>query len=578
MRKKYNKNVKNKYNNKRKQKYKKSKLKVIPLGGLGEIGKNMTMLEYEDHILIVDAGMTFPNANQMGVDIVIPDITYLEENKEKIRGIVLTHGHEDHYGGVPYILKRISTKVYSTKLTSALLEKKLEEHGINKNLLKVVNYGQKVQLGAFEVEFIRASHSIPDACSINVKTPVGNIFFTGDFKIDYTPIDGVVMDLPRIAEIGREGVLAMFAESTNVEREGYTDGQMKRQQTLKDIFRDAKARLIVATFASSLHRVQQIITASEKLGRKVALSGRSMITNVGVAMENGYLDVKKNTIIPISDINKYRPQEITIITTGSQGEPMSALSRLARGEHKQIKLKQDDTIVISANPIPGNEESIGIVINNLMEKGSKVIYSSIADVHVSGHACQEELKLIHTLVKPKFFIPMHGELRHLKKHAQLARDLGMPEENIFIGENGTIIEFTENSCKFNGKVVAGEVLVDGLGIGDVGSIVLRDRKILSEDGLIVITVTIDKESRDIVSGPEILSRGFVYVKESRDLMQDIKDEATRVIKEAGYNEITDWNIIKTNLRTNIRSLVYKSMEREPMILTVIMEADLTNGN
>ncbi len=556
---------------------KNNKLKVIPLGGLGEIGKNMTVIEYKDDIIVVDAGLTFPNSTQMGVDVVIPDVTYLVQNKEKIRGIVLTHGHEDHYGGVPYLLKKINTKVYSTKLTSALLETKFEEHGLNKNLIKVVNYGQKIKFGEFEVEFIRASHSIPDAACIRVKTPVGTLLFTGDFKIDYTPIDGVKMDLPRIAELGKEGILALFCDSTNVEREGYTLSERTVGDTLSNIFREAQARVIVATFASNLHRVQQIITGSEKLGRKVALSGRSMVTNVGVANELGYLKIKENTLININDINKYNPSEITIITTGSQGEPMSALSRLARGEHRQINLQKDDTIILSATPIPGNEESVGTVINNLMERGAKVIYSALAEVHVSGHACQEELKLIHTLANPKFFVPVHGEIRHLKKHAQLARSLGMPKENIIISSNGGIIEFTKDSAKLNGSVIAGDVLVDGLGVGDVGSVVLRDRKILSEDGLIVVTVTIDKYSREIVSGPEILSRGFVYVKESENLMNDIKQEATRVIIEAGRKDITDWNTIKYNLRTNLKALVYKEIEREPMILTVIMEAEVENA-
>ena len=556
---------------------KNNKLKVIPLGGLGEIGKNMTVIEYKDDIIVVDAGLTFPNSTQMGVDVVIPDVTYLVQNKEKIRGIVLTHGHEDHYGGVPYLLKKINTKVYSTKLTSALLETKFEEHGLNKNLIKVVNYGQKIKFGEFEVEFIRASHSIPDAACIRVKTPVGTLLFTGDFKIDYTPIDGVKMDLPRIAELGKEGILALFCDSTNVEREGYTLSERTVGDTLSNIFREAQARVIVATFASNLHRVQQIITGSEKLGRKVALSGRSMVTNVGVANELGYLKIRENTLININDINKYNPSEITIITTGSQGEPMSALSRLARGEHRQINLQKDDTIILSATPIPGNEESVGTVINNLMERGAKVIYSALAEVHVSGHACQEELKLIHTLANPKFFVPVHGEIRHLKKHAQLARSLGMPKENIIISSNGGIIEFTKDSAKLNGSVIAGDVLVDGLGVGDVGSVVLRDRKILSEDGLIVVTVTIDKYSREIVSGPEILSRGFVYVKESENLMNDIKQEATRVIIEAGRKDITDWNTIKYNLRTNLKALVYKEIEREPMILTVIMEAEVENA-
>lgn len=551
---------------------KQNKLKVIPLGGLGEIGKNMTVVEYKDDLIIVDCGLTFPDENMLGVDVVIPDITYLEQNKHKIRGIVLTHGHEDHYGAIPYVLKKIDTDVYATRLTLGLLTNKFKEHNLTTKNLKVVQAGDKVQLGCFNVEFIQASHSIPDSCSIGINTPMGTIIFTGDFKIDYTPIDGTLMDLPRLAELGNRGVLAMFADSTNVERPGYTMSERTVGQTFKSLFQDAPARIIVATFASNLHRVQQVITAAEHYGRKVAVSGRSMENNLTVARELNYIKAKEDTFIELHELNNYDPDKVVLLTTGSQGEPMAALSRMAYGEHRRVQLVPDDTVIISASPIPGNEKTVSKVINNLTEIGVDVIYSSLADVHVSGHACQEELKLIHTLVKPKYFVPVHGEQRHLKIHAELAMSLGMAEENVLVGKTGDVFEFTRRSAMINGSVPSGNILVDGLGVGDVGSVVLKDRKHLSEDGLIIVAVTVDKNNKRVISGPEIISRGFVYVKESGDLMDGARKLVEKTLADCETKRIRDWSTIKHNIRDSLRSFVYSKMGRNPMILPVIMEA------
>ena len=548
-----------------------NKLKIIPLGGMGEIGKNITVIEYKDDIILVDCGLTFPEEEMLGIDVVIPDITYLIKNKEKIRGIVLTHGHEDHIGGIPYLLKKLRVPIYGTKLTLGLLETKFKEHRLENVSLNTVTYGDKVKLGVFEVEFIKTGHSIPDSAALAIHTPVGIIVHTGDFKIDYTPIDGDIIDLNRFAELGKKGVLALMADSTNAERPGYTMSEKTVGDTFKRIFTGHTGRILVATFASNVHRIQQIINASEDNGRKIVLSGRSMLNTIGVSYELGYLKIKDGTLIDINDMNKYPSSEITIITTGSQGEPMSALTRIAAGEHRKIELQNDDLVIISATPIPGNEKTVSKVINNLVEKGTNVIYEALADVHVSGHACQEELKLIQTLVKPKFFIPVHGEFRHLKKHAELAESIGTPRENIFIMDNGNILEFTKDEATIGGKVPSGNILVDGLGVGDVGNIVLRDRKHLSEDGLIVVVVTMSKKERKVVAGPDIISRGFVYVRESEDLMEEARNIVKDVLLDCEKRNITDWATLKSNIRDTLRNHLYGKIKRNPMILPIIME-------
>ncbi len=551
---------------------KKEKLKIIPLGGLGEVGKNINVLEYKDDIILIDCGMTFPEDEMLGVDIVIPDITYLFKNKDKIRGLVLTHGHEDHIGAIPYTLKRLNIPIYGTKLTLGLLETKFKEHKLDNVDLNVVKHGDFVKLGKhFQVEFMATGHSIPDASALAVHTPVGTIVHTGDFKVDYTPISGEIIDLTRFAELGKEGVLCLMADSTNAEKPGYTMSESTVGKTFKEMFANATGRILVATFASNVYRVQQIITAAERNNRKVILSGRSMINTTTVAKELGYLKVEEGTFIDINDMNKYNKDEIVLITTGSQGEPMSALTRIAFGEHRKISLLEDDLVIISATPIPGNEKTVSKIINKLIEKGTEVIYEALAEVHVSGHAKQEELKLIHTLLKPKFFIPAHGEYKHLKAHADLAHNLGMAKEDIFILENGQSVEFTEKTAKRGPIVPSGNILVDGLGVGDVGNIVLRDRKHLSEDGLIVVVMSIDKKTRKVISGPDIISRGFVYVRESEDLMDESREIVKKVLEDCEKNRITDWTTLKFNVRDALRSFFYGKIKRNPMILPIIME-------
>ncbi|AFS78353.1 RNA-metabolising metallo-beta-lactamase [Gottschalkia acidurici 9a] len=546
------------------------KLRIIPLGGLYEVGKNITVIEYNDEIIVIDCGLTFPEEEMLGIDVVIPDITYLLKNREKIKGIVLTHGHEDHIGALPYVLKRINVPVYGTKLTLGLLENKLKEHNIQNAKLHIIKASQSMEIGQFGLEFIRTSHSIPDTVAIAIHTPVGTIVHTGDFKIDFTPINGEVMDFYKFAELGSKGVLLLLADSTNVERAGYTMSEKTVGDTFKDIFMTAKQRIIVATFASNIHRVQQIINAAVIFDRKVAVSGRSMVNVVNVATELGYLNVPEGTLIELNDIGKYPDDKVVVITTGSQGEPMSALARIASSDHKKMDLRPGDLVIISASPIPGNEKTISKVINKLFKKGANVIYEALADVHVSGHACQEELKLIHSLLKPKYFIPVHGEYRHLEQHAKLAEDLGMPRENIFLAENGSVLEFTEESGNIVGSVPSGNILVDGLGVGDVGNIVLRDRKHLSEDGLIVIVVTISKEDGSVIAGPDIVSRGFVYVRESEDLMEEAKRVVRNVLMECEKNHITDWATLKSSIRDALRSFLCEN-KRNPMILPIIME-------
>mgnify|MGYP006277828233 CR=1 FL=1 len=547
------------------------KVKIIPLGGLYEIGKNITVIEYNNDIIVVDCGIIFPEDEMLGIDVVIPDISYLLKNKEKIRGIVLTHGHEDHIGALPYVLQKIDVPVYGTKLTLGLVENKLNEKGIKNAKLNVVKPGQKTKLGSMVVEYIRTSHSIPDSVALAIHTPEGAIVHTGDFKIDHTPINGQRMDLNRLAEIGNRGVLALLADSTNVERPGYTMSEKTVGDTFSDIFMTAKGRIIVATFASNVHRIQQIINSAVMFNRKVVVSGRSMINVVRVSKELGYLDIPEGTLIDINDINKYPEDQIVIITTGSQGEPMAALSRLASSDHRRMELLPGDLVIISATPIPGNEKTVSRVINQLFKKGADVIYEALADVHVSGHACQEELKLIHSLTKPKYFIPVHGEYRHLRQHGHLAEEMGMNNKNIFIVQNGTILELGRRSAKVSGSVTAGNILVDGLGIGDVGNIVLRDRKHLSEDGLIVVVVTITKGEGKIVSGPDIVSRGFVYVRESEDLMGEAREVVREALKECEKQQITDWSTLKSTVRDALRNFLYQKIKRNPMILPIIME-------
>lgn len=549
------------------------KLRVIPIGGLHEVGKNCTLVEYGNDMIMIDCGLTFPDEEMLGVDIVIPDFNYVEENKDKLRGIFVTHGHEDHVGAIPYFLKNVDTNVYCSKLTKGLLENKFKEHGLNPNKIKMVNVNNTVKAGSLSAEFIRVSHSIPDACAIAVKSPLGTIIFTGDFKMDFTPIDNDPTDIQRLAELGKKGVLALFADSTNVEREGFSLSEKVVGETFVKIFGQAKSRIIVATFASNLHRVQQIITAAEKYNRKVALSGRSMLNNVRIANELGYLKIKKNTLIDMKAIKKYADDELVILSTGTQGEPLSALTRMANKEHRQISLNETDMVILSSSAIPGNEMAINTTINNLTKIGCKIIYSSLAKVHASGHACQEEIKLMYQLITPKYLIPAHGEIRQLQKHADIAQDMGQPRENIFICENGDIIEFTKKSAGIKGKVQAGNVLVDGSGIGDVGNIVLKDRKHLSEDGLMVVSITFDRHTQELLAGPEIVSRGFVYVKENQDIIENAKDVVLRSINKCKKQDIKALSQIKYQIREDLKSYIYNELGRDPMILPVISEIE-----
>ena len=550
----------------------KKKLKIIPLGGLQEIGKNITAFELGDDIVVVDCGLAFPEDDMLGIDLVIPDISYLVKNREKIRGIVLTHGHEDHIGGLPYVLKEINVPVYGTRLTLGLLEYKLEEHGLMSIVrLERTEPGETIELGAFKIEFIRSTHSIADSVALAIHTSVGTVVHTSDFKIDYTPIEGKPMDLARLAELGKKGVLLLMCDSTNVEREGYTMSERTVGENFEEIFMNAKSRILVASFASNVHRVQQIINASVKFGRKVAVVGRSMLNVVKVATELGYLSIPEGILIDIDQINKHSPDKTVIITTGSQGEPMSALSRIAASEHRKVEIEPGDLVIISASPIPGNEKSVFKVINELFKKGAEVIYESLAEIHVSGHACQEELKLIHSLVKPRYFMPVHGEYRHLKQHANLANKLGMPMENIFMMETGKVLELTSDSARINGSVTAGRVLVDGLGVGDVGNIVLRDRKHLSQDGLIVVVITTEKESGAIIAGPDIISRGFVYVRESEDLIDKVREIIKSTIEKCDTKRKNDWSAKKSIIKDELRDYLYEKTKRKPMILPIIME-------
>lgn len=548
-------------------------VKIIPLGGLGEIGKNITVYETEKDILLVDCGMSFPDEEMLGIDIVIPDFTYLVSNSEKIRGLVVTHGHEDHIGGIPYLLKQINVPIFATPLTLGLIKGKLQEHSLlNSAELREVHPGSIITLGEFKVEFIHVNHSIPDAVAVAVTTPAGVVVQTGDFKIDTTPIDGEVIDLGRFAEIGKKGVLALLSDSTNAERPGFTQSEKIVGASFENLFQKAEGkRIIVATFSSNIHRIQQIIDQANRFKRKVAVSGRSMTNVISVAAQLGYLNIPDGILIDISAIKNYTPEQLVIITTGSQGEPMSALHRMAFAEHRQVAVNPGDFIIISATPIPGNEKLVSRVVNELMKLGAEVVYEKMYDVHVSGHACQEELKIMLDLVKPRFFIPVHGEQKHLVKHAHLAEEIGMNRKNIIIANIGNVLEITKNGIKADENVPSGRVLVDGLGVGDVGSIVLRDRKHLAEDGIIVVAVGIDSVSGDVISGPEIISRGFVYVRESEELIDGAREVAYGAIERCQRNNIYDLASVKLKIRDAVSRYLYDKTRRSPMILPIIME-------
>jgi len=548
------------------------KIQIIPLGGIGEIGKNMYVLRYEDEIIIIDCGLAFPSDEMLGIDIVIPDITYLLENKDKIKAILLTHGHEDHIGALPYVLQQINVPVYGTKLTLGLVEVKLREHNMLHDCsLNVISAEDRLEIGVFKIEFFRTNHSIPDSIGIAVKTPVGTVVYTGDFKFDQTPVNGKPTDYYRLARFGERGVLVVLSDSTNAERPGFTLSEREVGNSILEIFRTAKQRIILATFASNIHRIQQVIDAAVHYKRKVAVVGRSMVNVVSIAQELGYLQAPEGTIIDIDEMNTMPPHKTVILTTGSQGEPMSALTRISRNEHRKVEIMPGDTVIISATPIPGNEKLVSRTIDNLFTLGANVIYESISGVHVSGHGSQEELKLMLNLLKPKYLIPVHGEPRHLIHHAKLATKVGIPEENIFVVENGKILEFTSRSGRVTGSATSGKILVDGLGIGDVGNIVLRDRRLLSEDGIFIVALTIEKDTGQIIAGPEIYSRGFVYVRESESLMDESRAHVCKTLDKVVNGAKTDWSLVKNQIRDALSRYIWEKMRRRPMILPIIME-------
>ena len=547
-----------------------SRLKVIPLGGLEQIGMNITAFEYEDSIVVVDCGLSFPEDDMLGIDLVIPDITYLKNNIDKVKGFMITHGHEDHIGALPYVLKEINVPVYATRLTMGLIENKLKEHNLT-NLVKrkVVKFGQSINLGQFRVEFIKTNHSIVDAAALAIYSPAGVVVHTGDFKVDYTPVFGDAIDLQRFAELGKKGVLALMCDSTNAERPGFTPSEKKLGKTFDAIFEDHKnTRIIIATFASNVDRVQQIINSAYKFGRKVVVEGRSMVNIIDVATNLGCLSIPDQTLIDIEQLKNYPDEKTVIITTGSQGESMAALSRMAEDNHRKISIGPRDTVIFSSNPIPGNEKAVTNVINQLLLKGADVIFQ---DVHVSGHACQEEIKLIYTLVHPKYAIPVHGEYKHLIAQAKIAKELGIPKENIFILQSGDVLELSEESASVTGKVPVGDILVDGLGVGDVGNIVLRDRQHLAEDGIIIVVLGLDGASDELVSGPDIISRGFVYVRESDELMEEARIVVNEAVEGCLDRGITDWGKLKSSIKDSLSDYVWKKTKRRPMILPIIME-------
>lgn len=547
-----------------------SSLKIIPLGGIGEVGKNMTVIEYENDIIVIDSGLLFPREDMLGVDYVIPDTTYLEKNKDRVRALIITHGHEDHIGAIPYIIEKINVPIYGTRLTLALIEAKFEEYGVKSELVNI-EAGDKVKFGCFGVEAIKVSHSIDGAVALAITTPVGVIIHTGDFKIDYTPIDGKVMDLNRFGELGNKGVLALLSDSTNAENPGYTFSEKIVGETFDSFFKLATGRIIVATFASNVYRLQQAADAAKAHNRKVCLVGRSMLKIASIAQNLGYLDIDEKMLVSVDDLHKIPDDKVLILTTGSQGETMSGLVRMAAGEHPKIMIKKGDMVIISSTPIPGNERYVSDVINMLYRKGALVLNESRADVHVSGHACQEELKLILTLTKPKFFIPVHGEYRHLYSHAGLARKLGIPDKNIFISEIGKTIEINRRYATFGAAVPSGGVLIDGLGIGDVGNAVLRDRRVLSQDGLLIVIATVSRETGQLVSPPEIISRGFVYVRESEDLMEQARAVIVKVFDDCARKMITERTAVKGKLKRELRDILYDKTKRNPMLLPVIIE-------
>ena len=549
----------------------KPKVRMIPLGGVDEIGKNMTVFEYGDDIIVVDCGLIFPQEDMLGVDLVIPDITYLTKNRERVRAFFITHGHEDHIGAIPYILQEVPAPVYGTRLTMALVENKLKEHKVSGYQLNVVKPGDTVCAGSFSVGFLKVSHSIAGAVALAIESPAGTILHTGDFKIDYTPIDGESTDLSGIAALGNKGLLALLADSTNVERAGFTMTERNVMETFKSLFRDAKGRIIIASFASNVSRIQMVVDVAVRFGRKIAFVGRSMVSIVKIAMQLGELRIPEGRLLDIDDLDRYNDEEIVIVTTGSQGEPMSGLMRMAYGEHRKVRIKPSDLVILSSSVIPGNEKFVSRVINQLYRCGATVIYESLAEVHVSGHACREELKIIHTLAKPRYFIPVHGEYRHLCQHAKLAVSLGMSEKNVIIPELGSVIELSATGASVVGSVPSGSVLVDGLGIGDVGNVVLRDRKHLSQDGLIIVVMAIDCEQGVLVSGPDIISRGFVYVREAEELMENVRNVVRRILGDYDRIEMQDWNTIKARVRDELHKYIYEQIKRNPMILPIMVE-------
>lgn len=545
-------------------------VKIIPLGGLEQIGMNMTAFEYEDSIIVVDCGLSFPDDEMLGIDLVIPDVTYLKDNISKVKGFVITHGHEDHIGALPYVLRDINVPIYATKLTVGIIENKLKEHNLLKTTKrKVIKYGQSINLGCFRIEFIRTNHSISDAAAFAIFTPAGTIVHTGDFKVDYTPVFGNIIDLQRFGELGKKGVLALLCDSTNVERPGFTMSEKTVGKVFDNIFADnVRNRIIVATFASNVDRVQQIINSAAKFERKVVIEGRSMVNIISIAQDLGYINIPDNILIDIEQMKNYPDEQLTLITTGSQGESMAALSRMAASIHKKVTIKPGDTVIFSSNPIPGNEKQVSKVINELSMKGAKVIFQ---DTHVSGHACQEEIKLIYSLTKPQYAVPIHGEYRHLMKHAELAQTMGIPKENVFLISSGDVLEMSKEKAGLVGKVPAQGVLVDGLGVGDVGNIVLRDRQHLAENGLIIVVVTLEKYSNQILSGPDIVSRGFVYVRESENLMDEAKEVVYSALERCLNKNTSDWGKIKTEVKDSLSDYLWKRTKRNPMILPIIME-------
>ncbi len=547
------------------------KLQIIPLGGLGEIGKNMTVIRCGDEMIIIDSGLMFPENEMLGVDLVIPDISYVLENEKCLKAIVLTHGHEDHIGALPYIMKRLSVPIYGTKLTLGILEGRLKENGVDCGNLHAVAPGEIIMLGCFSVGFIRVNHSIPDSVGLSIKTPVGMIVHTGDFKFDYTPVDGKMTDFRRLADLGNKGVLVLLADSTNAEREGHTASEKTVGAAFNREFFNAQGRIIVATFSSNVHRIQQVIDMAVKYRRRVAILGRSMVNVVNISMELGYIHAPEGTVIDIEEIVNYPANKVVIITTGSQGEPMSALTRMAMSDHRQVDIIQGDTVIISATPIPGNEKVVAKTIDNLLRLGANVVYSKNEGIHVSGHGSREELKLMHNLIKPKFFIPVHGELHHLFAHAKLAEELGMTRDHILVGENGFVFEFTKDRGRVAGRINWGVVMVDGLGVGDVGNIVLRDRRQLSQDGILIVVVTMNRETGKIVAGPDVVSRGFVYVRESEALMDEAKARVMQALKHCAEEKITDWSTIKINVKDALAQFLFEQTRRRPMILPIIME-------